>query len=206
MNTISELDIILSRLENCSLNLFRVELEMFFNVIRSDTNVNSVISHIINSNEIILGNKASNIAEDIQSSTWTDLSFANSVSLRAAVGYQICECMLGDTNPITCGKNAVAIGAKYIAYRGTRQSFLPTEAIRVFSEIFLQPLVSYIRSTFKLHHRILFLLSRYRQRSEWFKDEAKVSTILELPSVGTSESKILTDEADSRMVEQTWVS
>lgn len=179
MSTISELEIILSRLEKCPLNLFRVELEMFLNILKSDTNVNSVISHIIISNQKELGMKASNIVKDIQSSNWSDLSFANSAALRAAVGYQVCECMLGDLNPITCGKKAVVIGSKYAAYRGTTRNFQPAEAICVFSEIFLQPLVSYIRSAFELHHRILLLLSRYRQRSEWFRDDAKVNTVLE---------------------------
>ncbi|MBA7683220.1 hypothetical protein ES703_91580 [subsurface metagenome] len=179
MSTISELEIILSRLEKCPINLFRVELEMFLNTLKSDTNINSVISHIIISNENKLGVKASTIVKDIQSSNWLDLSFANSAALRAAVGYQVCECMLGDLNPITCGKKAVAVGNKYAAYQGIARDLQSAGAIRVFSEIFLQPLVSYIRSTFELHHRILFLLSRYRQRSEWFRDDAKVSAILE---------------------------
>jgi len=68
MNTISELEIILSRLEKCPLNLFRVELEMFLNILKSDVNLNSVISHIIISNENELGMKASTIVKDIQSS------------------------------------------------------------------------------------------------------------------------------------------
>ena len=179
MSTVSELEIILSRLEKCPVNLFRVELEMFLNILKSDTNLNSVISHIIISNQSELGAKASNIVKDIQSSNWADLSFANSAALRAAVGYQVCECMLGDLNAISCGKNAIAIGSKYAAHRGVPKAPRSAEAICVFSEIFLQPLVSYIRSAMELHHRILLLLSRYRQRSEWFRDDAKVNTILE---------------------------
>ncbi len=179
MNTINELGIILSRLEKCPLNLFRVELEMFLNILKSDTNLNSVISHIIISNQNELGAKASNIVNNIRSSIWTDLSFANSAALRAAVGYQVCECMLGEQNPIKCGKNAAAIGLTYASYRGITQNPEWAAAIRVFAEIFLQPLVSYIRGALELHHRILLLLSRYRQRSEWFKDDDKVNDILE---------------------------
>ncbi|MFC1864948.1 hypothetical protein ACFLYG_03895 [Chloroflexota bacterium] len=179
MSTISELEIILSRLEKCPLNLFRVELEMFLNILKSDTNLNSVISHIIISNQSELGAKASNIVKNIQSSSWTDLSFANSAALRAAAGYQVCECMLGDTNPLTCGQNAIEVGTKYAAYLGTAQGIKPHEAICVFSEVFLQPLVSYIRSALEIRSRIILLLSRYRQRSEWFRDDAKVVAVLE---------------------------
>ncbi len=178
MSTISELEIILSRLEKCPLNLFRVELEMFLNVLKSDIDLNSVILQIINSNQNELGAKAGNIVKDVQNSSWTDLGFANSAALRAAVGYQVCECMLGDQNPITCGKKAIAIGTKYAAYRGTSQGIKHSEAICVFSDIFLQPLLSYIRSALEIRHRIILLLSRYRQRSEWFIDKAKVQTIL----------------------------
>lgn len=179
MSTISELEIILSRLEKCPLNLFRVELEMFFNILKSDTHLHSVISHIIFSNQTELGARAANIVKDVQSSSWIDLSYAKSAALRAAVGYQVCECMVGDTNPMTCGKNAVAIGTKYATYMGTSQGIKLSEAIRIFSEIFLEPLVSYLRGGLELRHRILLLLSRYRQRSEWFKDDTKVNTILE---------------------------
>lgn len=182
MSTVSELEIILSRLEKCPLNLFRVELEMFFNILKSDINLNSVMLHIIAANQNTLGAKAADLVNDIQNSIWTDLSFANSAALRAAVGYQVCERMLGDTNPLKCGKNAVAIGTKYAAYRGTSQGITHSDAISIFSEIFLQPLISYIRSGLEIHHRIILLLSRYRQRSEWFIDEAKVNSILKSQS------------------------
>jgi len=152
---------------------------MFLNILKSDTNLNSVISHIIISNQSELASKTANIVKDIQSSTWVDLSFANSAALRAAVGYQVCECMVSNTNPMTCGNKAVAIGTKYAAYMGTSQGIKLAEAIRIFSEIFLEPLVSYLRGGLELRHRILLLISRYRQRSEWFKDDTKVNTILE---------------------------
>ena len=179
MNTINQLEIILSRFERCPLNLVRVELEMFLNTLKSDTNLNTVMIDIIVSNEKQLGAKASTFMGDMRSSSWADLSFANSAALRAAVGYQLCECLLGEPNHIKCGKNVVQIGTYYGAYQGKSGQLLQSDAISVFSEIFLHPLVSFLRSALELRHRILLLLSRYRQRSEWFKDEDKVNAILE---------------------------
>jgi len=178
MNTIHQLEIILSRLERCPLNLVRVELEMFMRTLKSDPNLNTVMTKIIVSNERELGAKASTFVNDIRSSSWADLSFASSAALRAAAGYQLCECLLGEPNPIKCGKNVVQIGAFYCAYQGKAASS-SSDLISVFSEVFLHPLVAFLRSALEMHHRILLLLSRYRQRSEWFVEKDKINAILE---------------------------
>lgn len=179
MNTIQQLEIILARFERCPLNLVRVELEMFVRTLKSDPNLNTVMTKIILSNERELGARASTFVNNISSSSWTDLSFASSAALRAAVGYQLCECLLGEPNPIKCGKNVVQIGAFYSAYQGKSGQVPQSDLISVFSEVFLHPLVAFLRGSLELHHRILLLLSRYRQRSEWFIEEEKINAILE---------------------------
>lgn len=192
MSTIHQLEIIIERLEKCPLNLFRVELEMFINTLKADDNLMTVIKQIVNSNQQVLGAKASTFVSNISTSSWADLSFANSAPLRAAVGYQLCECLLGETNTIKCGKNVVQIGGYYSHYQGISGPPPVSDAISVFSEVFLHPLVSYLRSAVELRHRILILLSRYRQRSEWFPDKSEVKAILENER-GNIESKLKID-------------
>jgi hypothetical protein len=178
MSTIHQLETILERLKRCPLNLVRVELEMFLNTLKSDVNLITPIMEIINSNQEALGAKASTLVTNIGSSSWADLGFANSAPLRAVVGYQLCECLLSERHPFKCGKNIVQIGNYYGSYQGKSGQLHPSDAISVFSEVFLDPLVSYLHNAVELRHRILMLLSRYKQRGEWFSDNTKVNAIL----------------------------
>lgn len=180
MDTIHRLETILVRLKRCPLNLLRVELEMFQNTLKSDTHLISILTEIVTSNEQTLGSKASTLVNNISSSAWLDLSFANTASLRAAVGYQLCQCLLGETDSVKCGKNIHQIGNYYYsAYEGQGGSRPITNAIRTFSEIFLEPIISYLNSSLELRHRLLMLLGRYKQRSEWFSNEEQINTMLE---------------------------
>ena len=171
MDTIRELEAILRRFERCPLNLARVELEMFRAALQRDIYFRTLLQDIIRRNEQSLGAKAATIASDAKSSLWADLGFANSAALRAAVGYQVCECLLAERNAIVCGKKIVHLGAFYAAYQGARGEPTAADAIRVFSEVFLHPLVSYLRGALEVQAQIVLLLSRYKQRSEWFPDE-----------------------------------
>lgn len=170
MSTIEQLETILARLENCPLNLVRVELEIFQNTLRSDAHLTTVLEEIVRSNEVVLGAKISTLVGNIGSSIWTALSFANTEPLKAATGYLLCVNLLGERDSIKCGRNVFQIGAHYGAYLGSRDTS-PAHAIKVFSEIFLRPLVSYLHCGLELQHQILQLLSRYKQRSEWFPEE-----------------------------------
>lgn len=180
MNTISQLENILTHFEKCPLNVFRVELEMFLNTLKADIHLTTILTEIVNSNEQALGSKVASLVENIQTSTWADLSFANSASLRAAVGYKACQCLLGSyPKPLDCGKQVVQIGNFYGHYQGEKGELPESNAINIFSEILLHPLVSYLRSSMEIRHRVLILLSRYRQRSEWFTDKEQIKVILE---------------------------
>lgn len=179
MSTISQLETILTRFQNCPLNLFRVELDMFLQTLTSDVHLNSLLTEICRSNEQMLGAKASTFVKNIPSSAWSDLKDFNSASLRAAFCYQLCQCLIGESSTIMCGKNVVAIGTFYGQYQGRSGQLSSSEAIRIFSDLFLQPLVSYLRSATEIRHRILMLLSRYRQRSEWFTDKTEIKTLLD---------------------------
>lgn len=94
--------------------------------------------------------------------------------LRAAVGYQVCECLLGEREAIMCGKKIIQPGGYYAAYQRTRGEAAPANAIRVFSEVFLHPLVSYVRGALEIQDQVMLLLSRYKQRSEWFPDDGLI--------------------------------
>jgi len=178
MSTFSKLESILKRLDNCPLNLVRVELETFQNTLTADTCLSTIMTDIITSNKEVLGSKAATLV-NIASSPWADLSFANSDQLRAAVGYQVCQSLLGEHNPIKCAKNVITMGSFYAAYRGGISGLLPqAEAIRVFSEVFLQPLVLYLRGAMKVQDELLKLISRYRQRSEWFTNKKEIDAML----------------------------
>lgn len=176
MDTIRELEAILKQFEQCSLNLARVELEMFRAALQQDIYFRTLLEDLIRRNDKVLGNKAATIASDAKSSLWADLGFANSAALRAAVGYQICECILGEPDAIKCGKKVIQVGTFYAAYRGrvAPGGPAPADAIKVFSEVFLHPLVSYLRGALEVQDQIILLLSRYKQRSEWFPDDVLI--------------------------------
>jgi len=174
MDTILELEAILRRFERCPLNLARVELEMFRNALQGNVYLSTFLQDLIRRNEKLLGARSANIASDPKSSSWADLGFANSPALRAAVGYQICECLLGERNAIKCGKKVIQLGGYYAAYQGTRGEPAAADAIRVFSEVFLHPLVSYLRGALETQDQVVVLLGRYKQRSEWFPDEGLI--------------------------------
>jgi len=173
MDTILELRVILDRLEQCPLNLARAELEMFYSALRQDIHLNTLLQELLRRNERILGARVSNIVHGVRSSSWADLGFANSASLRAAVGYQVCECLLSERGAIKCGETVVQLGNFYAAYQGS-QGASPAVAIRVFSQVFLHPLVSYLHGALETQDQVVLLLSRYKQRSEWFPDDAMI--------------------------------
>jgi len=159
--------------------LFRVELDIFLKTLNSDIHLTSLLIEICRANERTLGAKASTFVKDIQSSAWKDLKDFNSADLMAAFCYQLCQCLLGEPNTIICGKKAVAIGNFYGQGIGESRQLSNSDAISIFSDLFLQPLLSFLRSATELRHRILVLLSRYRQRSEWFSDKVGIKALLE---------------------------
>lgn len=176
MDIVGEIEAILKRLEECPLNLARAELEMFRAALQRDTYFCALLQDLTRRNDQVLGARAADIASGPKSSPWADLGFANSAALRATVGYQICECLLGEVNAIRCGKKMAEIGAFYAAYQGRVAHGGPehADAIRVFSEVFLHPLVSYLRGALEVQDQIILLLSRYKQRSEWFPEDGLI--------------------------------
>lgn len=172
MDTILELEGILRRFEQCPSNLVRVELDMFRNALQGNVYLSTLLQDLIRRNEKSLGARSATIASDAQSSSWADLGFANSAALRAAVGYQICECLLGERDATKCAKKVILIGVYYAAHQGTRIGGpAVADAIKVFSEVFLHPVVSYLRGALEIQDQVVLLLSRYKQRTEWFPDK-----------------------------------
>jgi hypothetical protein len=174
MDTILELEGILRRFERCPSNLARVELDMFRNALQGNVYFSTLLQDLIRRNEQSLGARSATITSDVRSSPWADLGFANSAALRAAVGYQMCECLLGERDATKCAKKVIQIGGYYAAYQGTRGEPAVADAIRVFSEVFLHPVVSYLRGALEIQDQVVLLLSRYKQRTEWFPDKGLI--------------------------------
>ncbi|MBF8267944.1 MAG: hypothetical protein HW388_1452 [Dehalococcoidia bacterium] len=177
MNTIQQLEIILDRMQRCPKNLIRVELEMFHNALKRDPHLNTVLDAISRHNrELDIEAKASDIVSRTRESSWADLGFANSAPLRAALGFQICDTLLKkELNPMRFGNMIEQLGTFYRLYQVEHERTTPSDAIRVFSEVFLHPLLSYLRGALETRDQILLLLSRYKQRREWFPDEITVN-------------------------------
>ena len=177
METVKQLEVALNRFQSCPLNLFRVNLDIFLSTLDSDIHLTSLVTDICKSHEVILGDKTSTFVKNVGSSAWTDLKDFNSASLMAAFCYRLCQCLLDEPSPIVCGKNALAIGYYYGGHLGKASNMSASDSISVFSDLFMQPLVAYLRSASEVRHQILVLLSRYRQRSEWFKDRTQVEQL-----------------------------
>lgn len=178
MGTVQELEIILGRFKRSPLNVARSELEMFRRTLERDPMLFTVIDKVIQTEQEVLGAKAATLAKDAQHSAWTDLSFANTPPLRAALGYQVCVCLLESyKKPDEFGNRLMALGLYYFAHQGLNvQTPSYLDCMKVFAEVFLEPLVVYLRSGLDIEERVLSLLSRYKQRSEWFGLELTTGT------------------------------
>ena len=174
MDTVSQLEAVLGRLDKCPLNVVRSEIDMFSTLLKQDVGLATLMDDLVRRHEAELGARVSTITSDARSSSWSDLGFANTPSLRAAVGYQACESLLNEKSPIKFGKAVLSVGQFYWTYQGGRGEASPVEGIRVFADVFLAPLLGYLRGAMDTHARIVLLLSRYRQRAEWFPDEAQL--------------------------------
>lgn len=170
MSTVQDLEIILERFKRSPLNVARSELEMFRQTLERDPIFFTVIEKVIQSEQEALGAKAATLAKDPQHSAWADLAFATTPPLRAALGYQVCICLLDSyKKPDDFGSRLLALGFYYFAHQGlTVQNPSYTDCMKVFAEVFLEPLVVYLRSGLDIEEKVLSLLSRYKQRSEWF--------------------------------------
>lgn len=170
MDPIPELANILDRLQKCPLNLARAEIAMFYSQLEKDSDISLVLQDIVKRNENELGTKVASIIKDVTNSSLSDLAFANTPSLRAAVGYQACQVLLREQHSIKFANTLKGVGQFYWRYQGGRGEASPVDAIRIFADVFLVPLVQYVHSIVDIHGKLVFLLSRYKQRSEWFPD------------------------------------
>ena len=123
MNSIEELEVSLSRLGHCPLNLVRVELDTFRNVLESDAYALSVLKAIIQREDRSLGQKAPNVVDELDNSSWHSLEFADRLDKRAAAGYQALVRLLeGYQGWEACGKQVVQLGGMYSGKLGVRHS------------------------------------------------------------------------------------
>ena len=155
---------------------------MFRDLLEGDASLITVVREIIAKHESDLGAKARDIVSAGSSSDWTDLSFAHTPALRAAVGYQVCCSLLdGNLTPGQFGRRLTKLGWYYAAHQNPLDDGLcHARMIKVFAQIFLRPLVSYIDGVMEVENQILFLLSRYKQRSEWFFDKTALAADIEI--------------------------
>jgi hypothetical protein len=88
----------------------------------------------------------------------------------------VCESLLNERDTIICGVKVMTLGTFY----GAQQGVLPgpaADSVKIFADVFLRPLVSYLHGALETRDQMLLLLSRYRQRSEWFPDEDLIRSI-----------------------------
>jgi len=178
MGTVQDLEIILERFKRSPLNVARSELEMFRRTLERDHVFLTVIEKVIQTEQEALGAKAATLVKDPQHSMWADLAFATTPPLRAAVGYQVCLCLLESyKKPDEFGSKLTALGLFYLDHQGLNvQNPSYLDCMKVFAEVFLEPLVVYLRSGLEIEERVLSLLSRYKQRSEWFGIDLSMGT------------------------------
>ena len=196
METLRSVEIILQRLSDCPLNLVKVELETALTLLKGDPALFAVVRHIIETNPQALGTgpKAASLVTSFPNSSYESLDFANTPALRAALGYQVCESLLVQfaSNSSRLMKSIEAIGGYYARFQHAGTDLRAhSESIRVFSEIFLRPLVDYLQLAMETQDKILYLLGRYRQRSEWFLDPDKIAE--EVRAGGALENRLQRD-------------
>ena len=194
MQTLSNLETVLQRLSDCPLNLVGVELKTFLALLKGDSAMMPVIRRIIDTNTDALGSgpKAASIVNN-DNSGHENLEFASTPALRAALGYQVCESLVVQfTNPSLLQKRLEAIGAYYARFQHANADLRShSESVRVFSTVFLRPLVDYLSGAMALEDRILYLLSRYRQRSEWSLESGQLAA--EVSQGGALENRLQKD-------------
>lgn len=191
MKAIEELEVILARLERCPLNLVRVELDTFRHILEREPYVFSALKAIVSREDGNLGQKAPNIVDELQNSAWHSLEFANRSDMRAAVGYQVLIRLLeGYRDWGNCGKQVVQLGALYAGHLGDRTSHTWSGAdfTNTFAQVFLIPIITYLKQGINLHDHLLWLLKRYKQRLEWFGDQSKIEA--EVKKKGDLENRL----------------
>lgn len=170
MGTVEDLEIIQERFAQSPINLARIELEMFRRTLERDPVLFPLIERIIQTKQEPLGSKVATLIKDPQNSIWGDLHFAPTPELRAAVGYQFCVILLDSYHkPDEFTNRLIAIGLYYWSRQGLNMqnpSFL--DSLKVLTAVFLNPLITYLKSGIGIEDKILSILSRYKQRTEWF--------------------------------------
>lgn len=172
MATVEDLEIIVERFARSPLNLARIELEMFRRTLERDPVLFPLIDRIIQTQREPLGSKIATLINNphTQGHMWGDLHFAPTPELRAAVGYQFCIISLDSyLKPDVFASKLEDLGRYYWSFQGLnaqKPSFL--DCLKVLAAVFLNPLITYLKSGVGIEEKILSILSRYKQRTEWF--------------------------------------
>lgn len=182
MDTLQELETVLDRLDDCPRNLAKTELQTFRQLIDNDPSVSAMIARLIQTYESDLGSIPLNLVEKYDSSTHKSLDFATTPGSRAALGYRVCTTLLAQpyAKNADFGNAIVKMGGGYVSQKRVMfdKDSQPAIAVAAFSQVFLKPVVAYLRGAMGLNERILFLLSRYKQRTEWFPDRVKIQELI----------------------------
>lgn len=172
MATVEDLEIILERFARSPANLARIELEMFRRTLDQDPVLFPLIERIIQTSGDTTGSKVATLIENPNSLgyMWGDLHFAPTPELRAAVGYQFCVISLDSyRKPQVFASKLEDLGRYYWSFQGLnaqKPSFL--DCLKVLAGVFLDPLIIYLRSGIGIEEKLLSILVRYKQRTEWF--------------------------------------
>lgn len=179
MATVEDLEIILERFARSPVNVAPIELEMFRRTLEQDPVLFPLIERIIQTQREPTGSKVATLIDRPTTSTWGDLHFAPTPELRAAVGYQFCVTLLEKHRGGADFAGMIStLGQYYLSFQGLnaqKPSFL--DCLVVLAGVFLDPLIIYLRSGIGIEEKILSILSRYKQRTEWFDSDIQYKAV-----------------------------
>jgi hypothetical protein len=167
MRESDQLRLLLGRINESPYNLVQTNLRILLNFINQDQYLRVAVASLLVREEDNLGAHAGVIWKN-QADHVMSLDFISSLSQNAALGYQLLRMAAATGQKADqVGKRVVSIGISYLAHLGD-SSWDMRSAIREFAKVFLEPLVDYLLLCQELDDQILAMLTRYKQRCEWF--------------------------------------
>lgn len=167
MRESDQLRLLLGRINESPYNLVQTNLRILLNFINQEQYLRVAVASLLVREEDNLGAYAGVIWKN-QADHVMSLDFISSLSQNAALGYQLLRMAAATGQKADqVGKRVVSIGTSYLAHLGDSSRDMRS-AIREFAKVFLEPLVDYLLLCQELDDQILAMLTRYKQRCEWF--------------------------------------
>ena len=148
----------------------KTELEALLGVLRYDRSAKVLLLSL--SERVSIGAHAGSFARGEPYSHQEGLEFAPSPEQRALLGYQVLDGLLaGRPSPQDVADKVVKMCTRYVDIPSEGRSVTPAEAISRFVDIFIDPIIDYLKGAWVIDDVVFALMARYKQRSEWFEKE-----------------------------------